>query len=219
MLPCVPPVHPSRIAQRSLSTACVWLACVLSGCASAPEGMKADTGLLDSALKVVGLQVAQDKPPEAPAERPAKPIKLALRIHASHVLNTDDNGNALTLIAKVYKLKDGDAFLQAPYESFKDAATEKAALGDALVEVKEVLLKPGGRFEANQLMAPDVTHLGVVALFRSPAEQRWRFLFNAKDAAKAGITLGAHGCALSVADGTAEGVAPETMRLAGVECD
>jgi type VI secretion system protein VasD len=192
---------------------------LLGGCASMAAKAIVDTGILDSALNVVGLQVAKDAPAEPQAEKAAKPIKVPFRLHAGQVLNTDEDGNSLSLIARIYKLKDGDAFLQAPYDAFKDPATEKAALGDALIEVKEVMLKPGGKFEAIQVLAPEAQNIGIVALFRSPAEHRWRFMFNAKDAAKAGITVGAHGCALSVAEGTAVGVAPETMRLAGVQCD
>jgi type VI secretion system protein VasD len=198
----------------------VALSCLpMAGCTTVAERAKVEPDLLDSALKVVGLQRAQEAPKEAPAERPTKPVKLTLRIHSGSVLNTDESGNSLTLIARIYKLKDTDAFLQAPYEAFKDPATEKAALGDSLVEVKEVVLKPSGRFEINQLLAPDVPNLGVVALFRAPAEHRWRFAFDAKESSKAGITLGAHGCAMSVAEGTTVGAPPETLRLAGVECD
>jgi type VI secretion system protein VasD len=210
----------ARHVRRLCLTALPLTVCLLlAGCATVAEKALVNTGLLDSALKVVGLQVAKDAPADAPADKAAALVKVPLRLHAGQVLNTDESGNSLSLVARIYKLKDGDAFLQAPYDAFKDPATEKAALGDALIEVKEVMLKPGGKFEAIQVLAPEAQNIGIVALFRSPAEQHWRFMFNAKDSAKAGITLGAHGCALSVAEGTAVGVAPETMRLAGVQCD
>ncbi len=195
----------------------------LAGCAS-PEGggggSKAGGGLLDSALGVVGLQRAQDKPREMPLELPVKAApKLTLRIHAGQVLNTDASGRSLALITKIYKLKEREAFLQAPYDAFTDRATEKAALGDDLIEVKEVLLKPGGRHEAVQALSTDTRYIAVVALLRAPAEQRWRFLFDARASISDGITVGAHACALSVAEGKAVGAAPETLRLAGVQCD
>jgi type VI secretion system protein VasD len=193
---------------------------MLGACSTVAERTKVEPDLLDSALKVVGLQRAQDAPKDpSVADKPAKPVKLSFRVHSGSVLNTDEAGNSLTLIARIYKLKDTEAFLQAPYEAFKDPASEKAALGDALIEVKEVMLKPSGKFEAIQVLAPDVPHIGIVALFRAPAEHRWRFAFDAKESSKAGITLGAHGCALSVAEGATVGAAPESLRLAGVECD
>lgn len=193
------------------------------GCASSssPSSSADKGGLLDSALKVVGLQRAQEPPKELALKLPdaEKPKKLTLRIHAGQVLNTDDQHRSLALIARVYRLKDKAAFLQTPYESFQDPAIEKAALRDDLIDVKEVLLKPGGKHEVVQTLTPETEYIGIVALFRSPAEQRWRFVFDAKASSQSGITLGAHGCALSVAEGKAVDAPPETLRLAGVQCD
>ena len=192
-------------------------ALLLSACASSTAS-KSD-GLFDSALKVVGLQRAQEPPKELTLKVPEleKPRKLTLRIHASQVLNTDDQQRSLALVTRVYRLKA--AFLQTPYETFQDPALEKAALRDDLIDVKEVLLKPGGKHEVVQTLTPETEYIGIVALFRAPAEQRWRFVFDAKASSQAGITLGAHGCALSVAEGKAVDAPPETLRLAGVQCD
>lgn len=190
----------------------------LASCGSTPSVGDKQPGLLDAALKVVGLQRAEDKPPAPPHGAPAVPRTLTLRLHGGQVLNTDPSGRSLALITKVYRLRHAEAFLQAPYEAFGDDAREKALLRDDLVDVKEVLLKPGVRHEAVQSLAGDVRYIGVVGLFRAPAEQRWRFALDA-DASPDGIVLGAHGCALSVARGAVVGAAPETTRLAGVQCD
>ncbi len=195
-------------------------ALLASGCASSTQAGKSD-GLLDSALKVVGLQRAQDPPKEVSLKLPEleKPRKLTLRIHASTVLNTDEQARSLALVTRVYRLKDKAAFLQTPYESFQESTLEKAALRDELIDVKEVLLKPGGKHEVVQTLPPETEYIGIVALFRAPAEQRWRFVFDAKASSQTGITVGAHGCALSVAEGKAVDAPPETLRLAGVQCD
>ena len=58
----------------------------------------------------------------------------------------------------------------------------------------------------------------MVAQFRAPATGRWRFAFDTKAAEKTGITLGVHGCAMSVAAGEPVGTPPELLRLAGVQC-
>ncbi len=191
----------------------------VSACASSGGGGKAEDGLLDNALGVIGLQRAKDRPKEPALDLPVKPTKLTLRIHAGQLLNTDAAGRPLALITKIYKLKEREAFLQAPYAAFTERATEKAALGDDLIEVKEVLLKPGGRHEAVQTLSADTRYIAVVGLLRAPAEQRWRFLFDVRESAADGITVGAHACALSVAEGKTVGAAPEMMRLAGVQCD
>lgn len=195
---------------------------VLVACGSAPSKADKDPGLLDAALKVVGLQRAEEKTAAAAMPDMAlpklRPATLPLRLHAGHVLNTDGQGRSLPLIAKVYHLRAADAFLQAPYAAFGDEAREKAALRGDLVDAREVLLKPGARHEAVQALSPEVRYIGVVGLFRAPAEHRWRFALDT-EASSGGIVLGAHGCALSVAQGTPVGAAPETTRLAGVQCD
>jgi len=209
-----------RVWRAALPTYALAAIACMAGCASSGADSKGEGGLLDSALEVVGLQRAQEKPKEMAIGLPAKAApRLTLRIHAGQVLNTDASGRSLALITRIYQLKEHEAFLQAPYDAFTDRAAEKTALGDDLIEVKEVLLKPGGRHEALQTLSPDTRYIAVVALLRSPAERRWRFLFDARESLKDGITLGAHACALSVAEGKAVGAAPESLRLAGVQCE
>ena len=87
-----------------------------------------------------------------------------------------------------------------------------------MVESREVVLTPGQHYEVVETLTPNVNHLAVVALFRAPDAQRWRFVFDAKAAAKSGITMGAHACALSVSIGEPLGASPDALRLAGVQC-
>jgi type VI secretion system protein VasD len=177
-----------------------------SGCASAGK-----------ILETVGL-----KTPEVSAETAKKvvtePRKITLRIHAGEQLNTDAQTRSLSVVVRIYKLHQADAFLAAPYETFVDAQTEKTALGADLKEVREIVLRPGQKHEVVETLAADVSHVAVAALFRAPADGRWRFVFDAKRAEQTGITLGVHGCALSVAVGTPERTPAENLRLAGVQC-
>jgi type VI secretion system protein VasD len=43
---------------------------------------------------------------------------------------------------------------------------------------------------------------GVVALFRDPALQRWKFAFDPAKSEKSGIMIGLHNCAMTVTSGT-----------------
>jgi type VI secretion system protein VasD len=182
---------------------------MLGGCASAPGA-----SVLDKPLEWMGL-----KKPDLPAvELPPSDRKLTLRIHAGERLNTDPNSRSLSIVLRIYRLKDTPAFLAAPLEAFKDPASEKQAFGSDLVEVREVVLTPGQKYEVQETLPVAVTHLAVVAQFRAPAEGRWRFAFATKGADKTGITLGVHGCAMSVAEGVPVDTAPELLRLAGVQC-
>lgn len=206
-----------RASKAALTVALIATIQVLAGCASSSSG----GGILDKALDLVGLQTKPAIPemsPEMLANMPKLAKKVTLRIHAGEVLNVDSSGRSLALVVKLYKLKDIDPFLQAPYDTFKDASGSKPAAIDGVGEVREIVLTPGQRYEVIESIPGDVTHLAIVGLFRAPDERRWRFAFDAKVAAKTGVTIGAHGCALSVSEGQPVNATPETMRLAGVRC-
>ena len=203
------------------------LSCVLllSGCASG--------GIVAKSLEFVGLKTpdslssakdsatAVSEGAAAAKEELAKlPIKrdVTLRIHAGQVLNTDPGGRALSLVTRIYRLRSTAQFTQANYAAFAAADAAKAPFADEVVSVDEVVLAPGQKYEVVQSLPLDVSHLAVVALFRSPDEQRWRFVFDAKAAVKTGVTVGAHACALSVSEGEPLGASPDALRLAGVRC-
>ena len=212
------PNHQLRFAHaRSGRKACLsgLLALMLSGCST--QG----GGAIDKALEIVGLKT----PPvveQLPKELPQLPRKLPLRLHAGEQLNTDSTGRSLAVVARVYKLRAIDAFMQVPYDSFAATNPDRnEAWSRDVVEMREVVMAPGQRHEVIETIAPGTSHVAVVALFRAPAEQRWRFVFDAKGASASGatgITVGLHACAMSVAEGPVVDAALETQRLAGVRC-
>ena len=185
---------------------------LLAGCATGPS----NDGPVGKTLEFLGLKspsTIEEVKSLTPQQR-----KLTLRVHAGEQLNIDAQKRSLSVVMRVYKLRRTEAFLSAPYQVFGDAGTEKAAFGDDLVEAREVVMRPGQRHEVVETMATDTRYLAVVALFRAPADRRWRFVFDAKQAEASGITLGLHSCAISVAAGTPERAAPELLRLAGAHC-
>lgn len=196
---------------------------LVAGCAASNSG---SPGFVDKALDLVGLQA---KPPTttlpadlselASIQGAAKaPRRVTLRIHAAEVLNTDASGRSLSMLVKLYKLKELDPFMQAPYDSFKDQPGSRPQQIDGVIEVQEVVLTPGQKYEVVETLPAEVNYLAIVGLFRAPDDRRWRFAFDTKGATKTGITLGAHGCAFSVSEGQPVNAVPETMRLAGVQC-
>jgi type VI secretion system protein VasD len=148
---------------------------------------------------------------------PGPPRKIVLRLQAGSVLNLDGNGRSLSLIVKLYKLRNADAFENQPYEGFLGSGPSPAWAAD-VAEAREVVLTPGKQYEVVEPVDRDIPYLGIVALFRAPAERRWRFVFDADAAARSGLTLGAHACALSVSTGAPLQAAPELFRVAGVRC-
>jgi type VI secretion system protein VasD len=206
--------HAASACQRPLMAAAVALLCVvgtLTGCAT-PAG----DGVVGKTLEMLGIKAPESKE-EAKAMVPTQ-RKVTLRVHAGDQLNTDPQMRSLSTVVRVYKLRRLEAFMAAPYASFGDAAVEKQAFGDDVIDVREVVMRPGQKHEVVETLPTDVGYVAVAALFRAPADGRWRFAFDTKQAEKTGITLGLHGCAISVAAGAPELAPPETLRLAGVKC-
>jgi len=194
--------------QRCASLIAAGSLALLSGCAAG--------SIANTALQLVGIRPT----PELP-ESQQPPRKVEIRLHASSSLNTDASGQSLALVARIYKLRQSAAFQQMPYESFLNAHAEHDALGSDLVEVKEVLLVPGQHVEVQEKVPREAAFIGVVALFRAPAEQRWRLAFAASDAEKSGITVGVHACALSIGSGAgALGADQSTLKqpLSNLHC-
>jgi type VI secretion system protein VasD len=180
------------------------LVSALAGCAGGGIG------------SIAGSALGLARPPELPdAQKP--PRQVAIRLHAADKLNVDARGQPLALVARIYKLRQSAAFEQAPYAAFLNAQAEKDALGADLVEVKEVTLVPGQRYEVTEKVSREAAYIGVVALFRAPAPQRWRLAFAAPDAEQAGMTVGLHACALSVGAG-ARATVRDMKMLSSVRC-
>jgi len=156
----------------------------LSGCASGGIGKA-----MDKTLQAVGIR---DQQPEAP------PV-IPLRLMAGTNLNAGNDKRATAAVVKVYHLRSAQRFEQAPFNAFLDQTGEQAALGADLLSVNEIVLTPGNRQELKEQLSEGSAVLGVVALFRAPADNRWRFAFDTrhKDLADQGITVGIHACALS----------------------
>ena len=194
----------------------------MSACGTTSDG----SGMLDRGLQAVGLQRPQPQMPSIDSVSGAVPgnvltlsRKVTLRLHAGDVLNTDASGRSLSVVARIYKLRDKTAFESAPYSDFQELKPAKPPEFAAdVVEAKEVVLTPGKQYDVVETVGADAPYFAVVALFRAPAQQRWRFVFDTKSAAGSGVTMGVHACALSVSAGNALDMAPEMLRVAGVHC-
>ncbi len=182
--------------------------------------------MLDQTLQAVGLQRPQPQIPTqdgmldaVPKGLPAAMRKVTLRLHAGDVLNTDASGRSLSVVARIYKLRDKVAFEEAPYAAFQELKSGKAPdFAADIVAVREVVLTPGKQYDVVETVGSEAPYFAVVTLFRAPSPQRWRFVFDSKAASTTGVTLGVHACALSVSAGQALDVPPETLRVAGVNC-
>lgn len=159
-------------------------------------GCGTGASIAGAVLQIAGVQRPQELPD---AQKPPRNVRI--KLHAAQTLNSGNGGPPLALVARIYKLRQAEAFERIPYEGFTNAHTEREMLGPDLLEVKEVLLIPGQRYEVSEKVSREAGYVGVVALFRTPDGKRWRAAFPATDAEKAGITIGLYACALTVGDG------------------
>lgn len=201
----------ARIAAFAMAS--LWL----SGCGS-------PAATLGTVAKVA-LDASGLTKPEIP-ELQKPPRKVAMSISSGKNLNADVRGQPLAVVVRIYTLKSAASFYQAPYDAFVTPGRDKLTLGDDLLESREVTLIPGRDFNWTEVVPRTASAVGIVVLFHTPYEQRWRFAFDAAEAEKTGITMGAHACALTVTRGTplpasgnaAQGAAAALNQLAQVNC-
>jgi type VI secretion system protein VasD len=209
-----------RLRMCGLGTVLAGVA--LAGCSSV-SGDRG--GVFDRTLYVLGLQRSDALLPQAPAAASAQvgqsaPQRMVLRLHAGQMLNLSGQGQPLSVVVRLFKLRERSAFELAPYAAFhKGDSGQYPDLSGDILESRELVLTPGQKYEVVETLGVDVRYFAVAVLFRQAAEQRWRFIFDAKAAAATGITMGLHGCAASVAAGQPLDMPIELMRVAGVRCD
>lgn len=180
----------------------------LSACETTTKALDSLGNLKDKALEATGIKTPESAMPDAAL--PARRIPLALL--ASPSLNIDEDGHSLALVVRLYKLKNAEAFINAPYQAFASPESEKQRLGEDLIEVREIQLVPGQQVSLTEKVAREASYLGVVALYRAPSPQRWKFAFSADAAQLTGVTLAAHACALGLVRGQPYGPAPAELR-------
>jgi type VI secretion system protein VasD len=169
---------------------------------------------------MVGLQRVSLQTPDASnlpsLQKTPKTLRVVIRLHAGDLLNSDTNGQSLPVVARIYELREKDAFERAPAAAFDGDKATCPGIGGGLLGSREVVLTPGQRYEVTETCprAPATSGCWPVPC---AGQGRWRHVFDAQAAADRPDPGGARLC-LSVASGQALDVAPELTRLAGVQC-
>lgn len=146
---------------------------------------------------------------------------LPIRIFAGDQLNLTSNGKSLSLVIKIYVLRSSERLKTLTYPQITSTESEKEALGEELISVREIILLPGKSYDAVLKVPGDATTIGVVGMFRAPYASRWKLAFDSKQSFDTGITIGAHPCALSASKGAlVTEISSESVRsLVGIQCN
>ncbi len=96
-------------------------------------------------------------------------------MRGSERLNPNDDGRALPVVVRVYQLKSSARMEEAEFEQIWHH--DRETLGEDLLKVDEMYLYPNQRMGRAFRRDPAATHVVAVAIFRHPAGQTWRSIF------------------------------------------
>lgn len=166
------------------------------------------------ALEATGLKKADQRP----ATEAVHPV--AMTLSTGPVTNATRNGEALALVVRIYQLRSNTAFARLTYAQASTPESERGALQDDLVSVRELTLLPGRTYRFEEQVPDQVKVIGVAAQFHRPAAHRWKVAFDREASQKTGIAVAFHACAMTT--GTGELAQPATTAavrsLSGVRC-
>lgn len=141
-------------------------------------------------------------------------------METGEALNSTSDGEPLALLVRVYQLRTDAEFSALGYAQFADKSQEEALLGNEVLHVREMMLLPGKTYALEEKLDKDTQVVGVVALFHSPANERWKYAFDTEASDDDGISIGFHACSMTVSSGvlTHPDAAASATTLAGVRC-
>jgi type VI secretion system protein VasD len=180
----------NRDARRYL-VRCLIAVCGLTsliGCAPM-AAVGAAASVASSAMQMVGLKDPDNAPEKVP-----------LTLQAGADLNLSQ-GEPMSVVVRIYYLKDAERFLRAPMAQLMDPAQESAVLGDDLMAARELTLTPGQRYEHTELVPREAKVVGIAALFHTPAVGGWKRAFDAARATDDGIVASIQANAIRIVQG------------------
>lgn len=125
---------------------------------------------------------------------PPKVSQYAIRGDADQVLNRDINGKSLSVVVRIYQLKDAQEFSKLTFDAVASGRPESDFLGQALLAKTDAVLIPGGSYESTEKLLDDTKFVGIVAFFRKPDVFYWRQLADAEIARAEGLSFKVQDC-------------------------
>ena len=124
------------------------------------------------------------------------PKKYTVRSDANGQLNRDSGGKSLSVVVRLYQLRDGKEFQKLTFDTLASGRPESELLGNDLAAMTDLILVPGTETTSTEPLADNVKHIGMVAFFRKPDSHYWRYLFDAETVRKEGLSFRAQDCYL-----------------------
>lgn len=109
-----------------------------------------------------------------------QPANYHIYSEADNRLNLDFTDRPLSVVLNVYQLKDRQTFARLTFEDFVSGKTDESLFGDDVVSKSEFVVLPGDKQSIDTKLAPEAKYIGIVAVYRMPADQQWRYLIPAE---------------------------------------
>ncbi len=147
---------------------------------------------------------------------PPKPTNYTLYGEADATLNRDTANRPLSVVLNVYQLTDRQAFSRQTFDDFVAGKSDADLFGAELIQKSELIVLPGDKKSIAMNLLPETKYVGIVAIYRLPAEQQWRYLVPASEIRKTNfigmrkditVSLRLHDCYMEV-DGVAIDLIP-----------
>jgi type VI secretion system protein VasD len=130
--------------------------------------------------------------------------KIILTSDGGNQLNPDASGKPLSVVLRVYQLTSLERFASVDADSLWD--DPQKALGNTLIENREITLLPGMGQVDKWPLNPATGYVGVAAFFRSDENSRWKVAFDANSLRKDGIWFSSDGLRVLVDSNTVSAV-------------
>lgn len=132
------------------------------------------------------------------------PATYDVRGQADPVLNRDVSGKSLSVVVRLYQLKQPTEFSKLAFDSLASGRPEAELLGAELIDKSEVVVLPGTQHVSTEKLSEDANYLGVVAFFRQPEPHYWRYLIPANQVRSKGVSFRLQDCYIKLIDGKPE---------------
>ncbi len=112
--------------------------------------------------------------PKATRAQPS--TKIEVESEAAPSINRDAHGEPLSVVVRIYYLKDGGEFSRLTFDLATSGRSDQELLGADFLGRSELVVVPGTTALRTAELAPGTRYLGVVAFFRKPDPHHWRCL-------------------------------------------
>lgn len=123
-----------------------------------------------------------------------------IRTEGAPVMNRDDNGKSLSVVVRIYQLRDASEFSRLTFDLLAQGRSEAQLLGPALVDKTDVVVVPGSVYVSPGQLHNETRYVGVVGFFRNPDPFYWRQLVPAKAVRSKGLIIRASDCFLTLGE-------------------